>query len=149
MSSLAIPDGHTLTGWINEVPGLYERIQFTFRRMTGEEFAEYLHAVNNMTEPQAQRLISAHLATRITQWDISDGKGGVRPVSEEATRSLPRMLSQRLWRIVAGLEGPDGIVGQDKSDADAEYKAALEAARTGRPVQQVREDEARKNSPSA
>lgn len=145
MSSLAyIADGHTLTGWINEVPGLYERIQFSYRRMTGEEFAEYLHAVNNMTEAQAQRLISAHLATRIAQWDIA----GV-PVSEAVTRGFPRMLSQRLWRIVAGLEGPDGIVGQDKSDADADFKIALEAAKTGRPLQQVREDAERKNSPSA
>lgn len=135
-----IHDGHTLVGWINETRGLYPRIEFTFRRMTCEEFAEFLDIVAAWKEKQTQRLICTHVANRIYKWDYD------KPLSEETVLNETRSLVQRLWRIIAGLEGPDGLVGQHKSDADADYRAALEAARTSRPLRQIQEETEQKNS---
>ena len=151
MSVLAfVPnDGHTLTGWINEIPGLHPRIEFSYRRLTCEEFGEYLQKVERFTEVQAQRLIAAHLAARITRWDVTDDKGQPVEIKEEIMRKLVRTLAQRLWRVVAGLEGPDGLVGQAKSDEDADFRAACEAARSGKALALVEEEQQRKNSPAA
>lgn len=144
-----IPDGQTLTGFVNEAPGLYPKITFTFRRMTAEEFAEYRQAVDRLNEVQAQRLVSAHLAARIVSWDIASSDRNILTVNEDAVRRLPRALANRLWLIVAGVEGADGILGQTKGDDDMEFRAALRAAQTGRSLQEVREEEERKNSPAA
>jgi|SRR6516165_8355318 hypothetical protein len=140
-----IPDGHTLQVWINEAACLYPRITFSFRRMTSADFADYLDTIATWKEKQAQRLISAYLKARIVNWDYKDTKGEAAPLTEEIMQGLPRKLSQRLWFVVAGIEGPDGIAGQDRSDADAEFHAALEAARTDRHMMPVLEEAQRKN----
>lgn len=140
-----IPDGHTITAWVNEMLNLYPRVQFTYRPMTTSEVAEYVDAVGQMKEKEAQQLIAAHLASRISKWDVQDAKGQPAPLSEAVTVALNPRLSQRLWGIVSGREGPDGIVGQGKTDAKASFNAALEAARSGKPLAQAAEETQRKN----
>ena len=145
MTLAFIPDGYTETGVLNEVAGVYPRLQFTYRRLTAEEFAEWSQLAMPLTEQQTQNLIAEYLAARISDWDVKDQKGEKAAVDVKTTRRLVRSLSQKLWRIVAGLEGPDVVIGQSAGDADAAYQAALQAARSKRPLVEVREEAERKN----
>jgi hypothetical protein len=138
-------DGQTEEVWFNESPGLYPRLDFSVRRMTSEEFAEYLTASEKLTEVQATRLMSAHVAGRVKTWSLRAKDGSPLPITGENVRRLVRGLFMRVWKVVAGLEGPDGVKGQTQAEADLDLEAQIAAAERGVSVGEAREALIRKN----
>jgi hypothetical protein len=138
-------DGYTEEARINERPGLHPALTFRFRRMTSEDFADFLQQASKLDERQITRLMGAHLAGRLKSWDLKGPDGQVFAITADNVRRLVRTLFVRLWSCVAGMEAPDALV-QSEQETAADLEDALAAAESGRPVALVREERLRKNS---
>jgi len=141
-----IPDGYTERGFINEQPGLHPKVTFAWRPITNEEYADFLGLVDGKSPAQEVKHQAAALAAHLVDWDLADAKGSPAPISAQTIlRNLGRLLSTRLWRIVAGFDAPDGYLG--KSDEEAKRYAGQEqqAKDAGQTVRELRETAETKN----
>ncbi len=137
-----VPQGYSD---LNEVPGLHPRVEFTFVRMTNTEYAQHQHDCTNLNEVDVNRLLAAHLAGHISQWDLARPKSGTLELTPEALGTLTRLLFTKLWLIISGQGSPDALLEQTAGDAKAQLEAKIAAAANKRPLGAVLEEAQRKN----
>src|SRR5581483_448182 len=144
-------DGYSEPFVILGVPRLYPRDEGRFRPMVLEQLIDYWRVSEKLNELQIRKLVATYLAAQIEEWDLKDAKGEVWPLTQASMMRVKHKLFGRLFRMVSGDEAPDLEPGKPAEIRDEDLEAAIEAAKTGRPLHEVREDRQRGNSlaPSA
>lgn len=145
MASAFINDGYTETAVLHEVPGLYPRVEFTFRPMLIEQRVFYYKVAQKLEGVQLRRLIAGHLAQQLVEWDVKDRKGNVVPITVDNVMRLKSRFFDRLFAVVSTEEAPDESPDRDAAEADLALADARKAAETGRTIQELREERERKN----
>ena len=147
MTLAIIPnDGYTERAVLHEVPHLHPRVEFRFRPMLVAEVADYWQQAEGLKGAQLRRLVAAHLANKVKEWDVKDDRGEAVPVTAANVMLLKDHLFKRLFGVVSGQEPPDAAPDRSPEEARADFEDVLKAAESGRSVREVREEREAKNS---
>ncbi len=141
-----IADGYTERAWLNELAGVYGRVEFSYRPMLQEEIVAYAQSSKAKTGMDLRQFVAALLSHKLKEWDLRDGKGVVVPITAGNLLRVKERLFMRLWDVVSGDAAPDGVLDRDDAESAAAAQDLLTAAQTGRPVSEVREERQKKTS---
>lgn len=145
MSRNIIRDGQTRRGYIAAVERIYESLEFEYRPMLAEE-VELTESVIQKGKPkEAVDFVCAQLVQKLTTWSEVDENDKAVPISFDNIRRLPYGLLNKLYRVVAGLVPTDPVPNAAKEEQDELVARLIEAAKTGRKVGDLVEEEAEKN----
>lgn len=140
-----LADGYTERAFLAEQPGLYARVEFSYRPLLIEQILAFADASRPLKGMQVRQLVAGLLAAQLKGWDVRDSRGEVVAVTPANLLRLKEPLFMRLWAVVSCDGPPDGTVEADDGEAKAAAEDLLEGARSGRPVAEVREERHRKN----
>ncbi len=138
-------DGYTQSGFIAAVPLVHGALRFTYRPALLEERSQLSDAARQLRSHLYDRHAAAFTAHKIVDWDLADCRGRAVPVSAEALLRLQPDLFARLHKIVTGWTASDVDPAWSRQTKDREIEDQLEAALTGHPVGEVREERDEKN----
>lgn len=140
-------DGYNEDGYIDAVPRLFDvPLRFTFRPLLSEERAEHLDAIDKITSSAKREMAcAAFIASRLCSWDHADDAGEPIAINAVNVGRLKPTLSNKLYRIVMGIEpsdlDPKWTDAAKAEEIDAEYQSA----KFGQPVGDVKLVESAKN----
>ena len=138
-------DGYTEKGIIKAVPRLHGELNFSFRPMSIEQFADYGRASDGVTGRRWRQVQAEVLARHLMSWSEIDA-GLPAPITAARILKLKPRLFVRLFDIVTGNDVPDEQPDQSEEDIGATAADLLKAAETGRSVREIREERERGNS---
>lgn len=138
-------DGYTEPFLVLGVPGLYPRVEGRFRPMLIEQLVDYWRVSEKLKELEVRKMVAGYLAAHVKEWDLKDAKGHTVPITPANMLRVKHGLFRRLFAIVSTEEAPDLQPGKPVEDRDEDLDAAIEAAQSGRTIQEVREARQRGN----
>jgi len=138
-------DGYTEPGYIKPVIGLHGEFRFRFRPMLTEEYSHLIAASDEMSGQAYDRKAADMMLGKLTEWNLSDGKGVLVPITQKTILRLKVALFNKLYKIITGTDATDidPLWSDDITDtkADEEYESALSDRTPG----EVREENDAKN----
>ena len=140
-------DGFTERGWVERVPGLYPRVELSWRPMCMEELAAYANLYEKLQGMKRRELVAGLMAGKIRSWDLRNPVAGKTvEINEAELLRVKEQLFFRLWGVVTGDKPADGLLDRHSAETSEDCQALVEAAKTGRSLAEVKEARARKNS---
>lgn len=143
---IPLEDGYTEGGIFFEKPGLYPRVEFTFRPMTIAEIVDYEKAANQLKGMNLRRLAARCIGTHIKSWDLKDRAGVVLPLDDATVLRLKDVLFNRFFAVVSTQEAPDAAPPKSDEEESVLLADALSAMDQGRSPVEMREEREVKNS---
>lgn len=140
-----IPDGYEEPAYIAERPGVHKALRFAYRPMLVEARDTLAIAANKKPKESYHAILAAAMASRIVGWSASDPSGKPLPVTAASILGLRPLLFDRLYSIISGDSAGDIDPQETPEKVDEAAEAALQAAITGIPVQQAKQEANAKN----
>lgn len=106
-----IDDGFTRTAKINEEPGLYEEVRFSYRPATQAESRVWVEKRSRFSPEEIGNLDAEFLAKHITDWNVKNQSGAKVAISKANFLRIQPNLNLRMVHIVGGLS-PDDSDGE-------------------------------------
>ncbi|WP_437187863.1 hypothetical protein SH668x_001274 [Planctomicrobium sp. SH668] len=111
-----IADGYTVEGYVKELPGRHEAVNFTYRPATREELIIWRENRDGTSGETVAQIDADLLAKHIVKWDLKypsgSQKGQVVPSTAQNCKRLEPNLARLVLDIIAGAEPsnskPDG-----------------------------------------
>lgn len=102
-----IEDGHTLKGFVAEVPGLHGPLCFEYRPLLKVERSIVYDKIKRLPPAAAEEESDRVLASRLVDWDLVTTQGEAVPRTKEHVAKLQSVLSSKLFAIVTGVAPTD------------------------------------------
>lgn len=126
-------DGYTRKGFIGAVPGLFPEIRFTFRPMLTQDRSVMTDRLTKAKPEMADRISAEAVAARISEWDVTDSRGELVPISMANVLRLQPSALGRLFAIVTGTLptdiDPEWSAGEQEAEADEQLRFAISGTR--------------------
>jgi hypothetical protein len=118
-----IEDGYNIEAWIEGEEHLYPRVDFTYRPALRGEVQAHLRQFEKAhkadSHDRARYFTAEFVAAHIMDWNIQNASGQTIEVSADNVERLVSNLWGRLYSIILGNEGPDGVMGEPLNEAES------------------------------
>jgi hypothetical protein len=141
-----IPDGYEEQGYIAERPRMFPALRFVYRPMIAEDRDVIITQSGRKPPAEYHKVLRAAMVSRMKEWNATDDKGQPLPISSTTLRNLRPRLFDRLYSIVSGDEPSDIDPASTPTQQNEAADAALEAAISGKPAPQAKQEADAKNS---
>lgn len=120
MTTAYIEDGYNESGFMKELPGVYEAVHFVFRPVLPADVRTVLHQWSEISPEEKSKRINELIVDHLLDWDLTH-KGTILPINVEVLSRLKQPFVDRLFNIItySDLSDKEYKAKQEQDEADA------------------------------
>lgn len=115
-----IEDGYSDSGFMKEVPGIYQACRFRFRPVLATEVRTVLDGWSSISPEVKSERIYRLIEKHVEEWDLNH-KGRLLPINSEVLERLKQPFVDRLFNIItySDLSDEETKAVIDRTEADS------------------------------